>query len=439
MENESSQKTQHPASSNPRCINIDWLEVYALEDIPSWPMDADYFRRQGWQVEEREYGTRTFQQMFTLYDQQGLPFLEVRRAPVGMFKNGERNYSYEEYGCHLRLVNRYCYADNAAALVIEFMRRYNYMFSRIAKIDLALDFELFDFGDVPSKFVKRYIGGKYAKINQSQLAAHGKDDWSTREWSSISWGADRSPILTRFYNKTKELREVKDKPYIRQAWTICGLIDNPLTMTKTDENGERQPEIWRLEFSIRSTVKRWVQFKKTDEQGHKKWQSLRNTLDIYTTRPDILKMFSSLVAHYFHFRKYEEGKSKYKCDEKRLFDFGDNQRYYNVEKPATDRQPDSTIKRLIKLLNIFMVTHWDKDAKQLARELITDLEQIQLKEMATNYWDATEVELLRQLFARRQNHPQEPMELSREMARQFVELEQSIWKDIDNLNDYENE
>ena len=64
-----------------RCINLDWLEVYALEDTNLFPCDADFFRKHGWRVEERDYGTRTYRQMFTIYDQRDEPLFEIRRWP----------------------------------------------------------------------------------------------------------------------------------------------------------------------------------------------------------------------------------------------------------------------------------------------------------------------------------------------------------------------
>lgn len=62
-----------------RCVNIDWLEVFAMEI--GAPHDADYFIRAGFVVHVREYGTRIYNEMFTLEGQDGHPLLEVRRNP----------------------------------------------------------------------------------------------------------------------------------------------------------------------------------------------------------------------------------------------------------------------------------------------------------------------------------------------------------------------
>ena len=101
-----------------RCINIDWLECYCLEDAIGYPHDADYFRNKGWEVREREYGTPMYEQMFTLYDHYGEPFVEVRRKPKSM--NTAKGI-FDQFACHVRLVNRACYANDAARNLSDFI------------------------------------------------------------------------------------------------------------------------------------------------------------------------------------------------------------------------------------------------------------------------------------------------------------------------------
>ena len=65
-----------------RCVNIDWLEVYVLEANDRYPCNADYFRRQGYLVRERDYGTRVYKEMFEIVDEMNNPLLEIRRNPA---------------------------------------------------------------------------------------------------------------------------------------------------------------------------------------------------------------------------------------------------------------------------------------------------------------------------------------------------------------------
>lgn len=423
-----------------RCINIDWLEIYCLEPLNE-PRDEFYFRRLGWQVEARPYGTRSYRQMFTLIDKDGEPFLEVRRDPVGMFKNGELQH-LDPNGVHLRLTNRSCYYEHAAAIMLDFVNKYGFEFMRIAKIDLALDFERFDTGDYPNAFLRRYIEGQYSKINQSNIAARGRDEWAGRKWDSISWGAERSPVVTRFYNKSKELAEVKDKPYIRQAWAECGLIDDVVTMCKRMPDGEDvkrrkvvadgwyKPDIWRVEFSVRSAVKRWVTIENENSPKRNKL-SIRNTLDMYVERSQLLHMFASLAHHYFHFKYYFEGRSKYDADDKLLFHFDTEQSFYKVEKLATSRPKSDLIERLIRNLDEYVRLHFDPNTRKAASILSAELHKLQAERMAVHPWDESETRLLRRLLALRMSDPSQPYAVSLEVAQRITQLEQSLWKDYE--------
>lgn len=366
-----------------RCINLDWLEVTALEPIDT-PHDADYFRSCGWVVIEREYGTRVWGQMFTLEGTDHLPFLEVRRAP--------KSEIIAQNVCHLRLVNRVCYFPNAAQLMTQFIDDFGYVFQRICRVDICLDLERFDYGDYPRDFVRRFMQNKYSKINQANISAHGSDDWAGRVWNSLSWGSPSSDIGTKFYCKTLELYDPVTKhyakPYIRQAWKESGLVDDPVNVTKSKPNGEvYTPEIWRVEFSIRSSVKNW--FLINLDGKPKKKQSFRNTLDMYDSREKMLILFASLAEHYFHFKHlikrysfYKEGHTdgyamrKDRCPDKLLFNWKSQVAIYKVAKDsvATSERVDTTLARLLSQLKQFRDTTYDVAIRKSASIIIEYLE-----------------------------------------------------------------
>ena len=313
--------------SSQRCVNLDWLEVHCFEPT-SDPHDATYFRRAGLEVVEREYGTRVYKEMFTISDRRGNPFIEVRRNPYSQGFQGV--HAAEE--CHLRLVNAACYYDDAALRLQNFMDAYGYTFNRIARVDICLDFEKFDEGDDPAKFLSRYLRQVYSKINQGNITAHGTDRWDGQLWNSVSWGSPSSAIGTKFYNKTQELYDPTSgtfkKPHIRYAWLQCGLIDDFHKVLKKNEDGWYQPQIWRIEFSIRSSVKKWFTIELNGKERN--YQSIRNTLEMYDCREKLVTLFAALQQHYFHFKHYEHGKRKDRCDDKVLFVWKGVQKTYKV-------------------------------------------------------------------------------------------------------------
>lgn len=365
-----------------RCVNLDWLEVCVLEP-KNEPHDANYFRACGLVVHERDYGTKVWDEMFTILDEDHLGWLEVRRRP--------KSDIIAANIAHLRLTNRACYFPDAADRMQEFITQHHCEFHHIVRVDVCLDLERFDYGDKPRDFLRRYILERYSKINQGTISSHGDDRWEGRVWNSVSWGSETSDVGTKFYCKTLELydRTTKTygKPYIRQSWQANGLVDDATTMTKTDRNGKTYtPEIWRIEFSIRSSVRRWFLIHLDGNERAK--QSIRNTLDMYNTTAKLTIMFAALQRHYFRFKHltktynfYKEGHTngypvrKDRCPDKLLFDWKSVGITYKVEKQyiSTSEKPDNELSRLLNKLRQYRDQTFDAGVKQACTILIDHL------------------------------------------------------------------
>ena len=418
-----------------RCINLDWLEVCALEPITR-PLDADYFRSYGLVVIEREYGSKVWRSIFTIEDEHGHAFMEVRREP--------KSEIIAPNITHLRLVNRYCYFEDAPDIMQAFMDMHGYEFHHITRVDICLDFETFDYGDKPREFMRRYIEGKFSKINQANVSAHGSDEWAGRVWNSVSWGAPSSDVGTKFYNKTLELYDPVTKqygkPYIREAWQAARLVDNMHNCTKHDRRGELYTvEVWRVEFSIRSSVRKWFCIELDGKQRNK--QSIRNTLDMYNSKPKLLILFASLAEHYFHFKHlikrykfYEEGKGdgyplrKDRCPDKLLFRWKDSQAFYKIEKEhiSGTNKPDRNNCRLLSMLKEFRDKTFDKSVKTSANVIIDYLEEHITRHDMANNLTRQDIEALRLALARHIKNPSiDPAKLIA-MAREELAIRDAI-------------
>lgn len=384
-----------------RCVNIDWLEVHAYEVINE-PRDAYYYRKHGYDVREREYGTRVYRQMFTIVDTNGEPLLEVRREPASQGLIG----IHDPNECHIRLSNRSCYFDNAAMFLHQFLERHGYHDVRISRIDLCMDFVRFDLGDDPAAFVRRYFKHRYAKINQGRICGHGEDNWSGQDWNSLAWGSKTSAVTTKMYNKTIELYDVKfdrySKAYIREAWFRCGFIDDIQRVTL---NGEKV-DVWRVEFSLRSAVKNWIKIEINGDE--KKPQSLRNTLEVYSGRDRILVMFASLANHYFHFKKFEQNKRKDRCKDKVLFDFSGLQETYKIGRPETclgsNNSFENRFYRLIEKIKAYQQSHANAEIFKACEVLINSITEESYRADLANPWSRDELDFLKQLLSVRTAH-----------------------------------
>lgn len=398
-----------------RCINLDWLEVYVAEPIAE-PRDADFYRQQGFYVEVREYGTRVYEEMFTLFSNvEHFPFIEVRRRP----KSGG---VLPINAAHVRFNNRYCYYDNAGEIMLQFLQRYGLSFVSISRVDICLDFVKFDRGDDPEKFIKRYIGHKYAKINQAQARAFFNDEWERREFNSLSWGSKSSDVTTKLYNKTLELYDESvgafRKPYILQSWFAAGIIDDPVKCLKCGDDGAMyHPTVWRLEFSINSNVRGWLKIKKNGNAGDV--LSIRNTLEQYANRTLLVPVFDLLQQHYFHFKKFRRGVSKYNCPDKVLFDFNAGEEFYRVIRPASPAKPEALIARLLKYLQAYQLTA-PAAVHDACFSLLQELERANAARFVNNPHSNTEVRALRQAISlKMQGNQRDAMSIYHELLEQM--------------------
>ena len=401
-----------------RCINIDWLEVHVLEDVDLYPLDADYFQRAGWFVKQRDYGTRVYEEMFTLVDNHDEPFLEVRRKP----KSSEDLHGVlSPYSAHIRLTNRYCYVPNCVSILRDFLAQHHYTFRRIFRIDICYDFERFDLGDDPANFIRRYVSHKFAKINQCNRTTHGRDRWDGCEDNYLSWGNPKSVVSTKLYNKTLELSEGKDKPYIRSAWMAAGLVTNPITMVKIKKDGTQYtPTIWRVEFSVKSGAAGWAILE--DCTGNKtKKKPIENTLACYDTDTKLLQMFASLAHHYFHFKYYEKGQRKDRCRDKVLFHFDfSKDSLYKLSRVSQSTPQSTDDNRLLKALIKYEQNHFDPSIKKACTIILEAIQRDQARCLCADKWDFRQVAELQAILRRRMELPEEDFQVCVDSVRRLL-------------------
>lgn len=198
-----------------------------------------------------------------------------------------------------------------------------------------------------------------------------------------------------------ELYDVKldryKKPYIREAWFNCGLIDD---IQRCTLNGN-PVNVWRVEFSLCSAVKNWITIEL--DGVAKKFQSLRNTLEVYDGRDRILIMFASLANHYFHFKKYEKNKRKDRCKDKILFDFSDNQVVYKIGRNDTALGSGenfiSKFNRLIEKIRAYQYSHYGIELHKACEIIISSITEENLRSDLANPWDRDELQFLKTLLA----------------------------------------
>ena len=321
------------------CINIDWFEVFCYE--PADFGSPESFEKIGFRVAMRDYGTRVYKQMFTVIAD-GTPWIEVRRQPKSIASEGG---IMNDGACSIRLVNRSCYEPDAVKTLYNFLSQLGYHYHNkaicaISRVDICLDFKSFLSHPHPEDFLREYLGGKYAKINQTRIQAWGQDFFSDKYYHAIKWGSPSSMVSTKVYDKTKEMAEEKTKPWIIDSWVHAGLLSSV-----TDET-----TIWRLEFSLNSDCKFWI-------QDNNKFDSyyLNNEIEMWCNTDNYFRIVAGLVGHYFRFVEVQPDKTKYKCPKVELFDFDNCERYLPrplrnlMESGRGERAAINKIRKLIDL------------------------------------------------------------------------------------------
>lgn len=377
-----------------RCVNIDWLEVYCEESNDEYPCNADYFTRRGYVVREREYGTRVYEEMFYILDRNGNDMFEVRRNP----KSGDSSFvGLSPQSTHIRLCNWVCYQSNCVQLLRDFLVRHNYIFHRIYRIDVCYDFERFDSGDKPERVARRIVEKTYLKMNQTKIHAIGDDNWGGYAWETLSWGSLTSMVSTKLYNKTKELAATGNKkPYILTQWMMAGLIDNPVTQVKYNKDGSQyKPDIWRVEFSIKSKADSWLILEDISGKRVKK-KAVPHSLSLFDSQDKLWQRFQDLAYHYFRFKvktfkKQKRGvagfalgqvesnhdpelQRKDRMPEKILFHYDQDREFMhiqNVPKPSKPYHDGEVLRR--RLIN-YAATHPDHKIREACKVLIDSID-----------------------------------------------------------------
>lgn len=386
-----------------RCVNLDWLEVSAEESNSRYPCDADYFRSRGFIVHERDYGTRVWGEVFTIEDENGHDWIEVRRKPP----SGASEFKgLNEYSCRLRVVNAQLYVKDCVQRFRDFLATHDYIFKRIFRIDIAYDFEYFDSKDLPARFARRYLECKYRKINQCKMNGYANDTWTAFEWESLSWGSPHSMVSTKLYNKTKEIETVsKHKVYIPYSWFVCGLIDDPINLTKVDSDGKLyKPEIWRLEFSMRSQAERWLVIE--DQSGKRvKKKAIPHTLDMFDAPDKIWQRFQDLAFHYFRFKKYVPDKRKDLCPDKVLFHWDKDHEWKQLDMALRPARPDNDLQILVRHLKQYQIRTSNMKVREAIDVILDAIRMVDLRRFTPRQL-FVETNALRQTLSIRLKHPE---------------------------------
>ena len=275
------------------CINLDWVELHCeFDSLRSRGQfgTQDNTITHDFSVRLREYGTRVYKHVSTIYYKRR-EFATLCYRPLSSQDEGG---IMSPLMCHIKLENSWCYDDSWFEVLMLALRVFRIKPKRISRVDIACDIQYFECGLCAADLAQGLIRRKYYKIHQSRWGAHGTDS-DKLCWNSLSFGSKNSPVFTRFYNKSLELAQGKDKQYIREVWQQQGLT------TKRD--------VWRIEFALMDTGREVIDAD-TGEQFDIPVEDLAD-------KQKLQGLFFHYAQHYFDIRK-NTGQRRYDCPKLRL-------------------------------------------------------------------------------------------------------------------------
>lgn len=244
------------------CISVDWLQTFCLGE----PLENGTYEHEGavFTVTRENYETPQFTRVLTVQYQR-IHFATIQQQP--------RTSVINRRATLVKLENRFLYSQGYIDLLYKLQAALNLIYKGITRLDLAYDCNHLRDGRNVERFIKQFITaeagtvGHIVRKGSARFSLHGtRKQTSAAKFNSIRFGSPRNKIQAYCYDKTLELAEVKDKPWIRKMWEENGLryfVDRDRLSGMSKEEYARRLEnegfsdyvgdrVWRFEISISS-------------------------------------------------------------------------------------------------------------------------------------------------------------------------------------------
>ncbi len=268
-----------------RRINIDWLQVSA-RGIMADHSDIN--------IIVKDFQTRHFKCVADIE--------VVGVGKVGTIMHTPHSKVLDRDLHVFKLDNQFCYRESPIRFTCDLLRKLGLEPKGITRLDLAIDFNRFDYRNTkPEDFIRRFIGGRYLKLgkqNKYKLQGAQEENKNKHVFEYLRFGSNESPVSVYMYNKSKEMDQVRFKPYIKDRW-----VQDKLNM---------EEDVWRLEVSIKGN-----QLKVADR---KTAEIINVSLHELYIREDLLeKLFNAVIAKYFRFKVNDGNVNKSRMADIALF------------------------------------------------------------------------------------------------------------------------
>lgn len=244
-------------------ISLDWLQFYCERPVGVIP--SGFTTTKGlYEVERQSYSTNLWEDVYII-KHRGREFATLCCNP--------RSDAMPARGCTLKLANRVLYSHEWLTESKQMMAEMGLRYKGITRVDVCYDCNRLAGGRSVPAFLMQYFShapyceGHIIRSGSRKVTINAcRSNAGAVEISAMRWGSKGSDIGAYCYNKSLELREVKDKPWIRETWEKAGLIDafNEEEWSKLSEREKKRAidngntgsyiksSVWRFEISIKA-------------------------------------------------------------------------------------------------------------------------------------------------------------------------------------------
>lgn len=244
-------------------ISLDWMQYYCERSMNEIP--ATFVTTRGkYEVEKMSYSTNLWLDVY---------IIKHREREFATLCMNPRNSGMPERGCTLKLANRVLYSHEWLTESKLIMAELGLRYKGITRVDVAYDCNVLAGGRSVPQFLMQYFShapyceGHIIRSGSRKVTINAtRSNKGSVEISAMRWGSKGSDVGAYCYNKSLELREVKDKPWIRETWEKAGLIDafneeewaklsekeKQRKIEQGDVQGYIEKPVWRFEISIKA-------------------------------------------------------------------------------------------------------------------------------------------------------------------------------------------
>lgn len=303
-------------------VTLDWLQVFALGEF----LSTDVIR-----FKDTKYTAK-------LTDKQSMQWKRIYYIYQGRFKVAEicqepRTSVINPKATTIKIENRILYTTQYTTILYDILKVYNLHYKGVTRIDVALDCQELAQGLQIQDFLRRCIAldenekGYIYNVGRAHSTFHMcRDAAGHNTINSVKWGSPRSRVSCYCYDKTLELIEVKDKPWIRNFWERNGL-DWQIAFDELDELTTSQRKRMVERMSLKDYVKKPVYRFEISIKGQGKEVVIGDTGEILNLDIEYLQnqiqvqaLFFSYAKSCFKFRENTGQSDRYNFHPLQIFD-----------------------------------------------------------------------------------------------------------------------